>query len=517
MKREQQIQKLKNTKKYELVIIGGGATGLALALDGASRGYETLLLESYDFGKGTSSRSTKLLHGGVRYLAQGNISLVYEALHERNRLLSNAKNLSKKQAFIIPTQNYFSTLYYHLGLKIYDYLAGKCSIGKTQFLSKNEAREGLEGLKKDKVQFGVKYFDGVFDDARMALSLAKTAVDYNACVINYIEVINLLKDENAKLKGLVINDKIGKETLEISSSCIINATGVFSDTILQMDSHSSELIPSQGVHIVLDKEFFPSENALMIPKTSDKRVLFAIPWYSKVLIGTTDTQIQTISYEPQALEQEIDFLLESAAEYLQKKPTRKDIRSIFAGLRPLINSHTNKATKKLSRSHKIDLYESNLLSINGGKWTTCRAMAEETLEKAIKAGLLPFKECKTKTLFLSDYDENTKFGERLSVYGLKAKEILKLEQEGFGEKIHKNYPYTYAQILWALENEMAQNIEDILARRIRLLFIDAKACEECAVEVGKFIANHLKWDTKTLENELSSFLSLAKQYQVNEE
>ncbi|MCZ0771729.1 FAD-dependent oxidoreductase [Campylobacter hepaticus] len=321
-------------------------------------------------------------------------------------------------------------------------------------------------MKKEELQFGVSYYDACFDDARMAFSLAKTAYEFGACVLNYMNVTRFIKDDKGILKGLYVFDELNQKEFKINAKCIINATGVFSSEILRMDSSPSDIVPSQGIHIVVNKEFFPNENALIIPATSDGRVLFAIPWYDKVLIGTTDTKIEKVTYEPKALEEEIEFILENVAKYFEKKPKREDIKSIFVGLRPLIND-ANKDTKNLSRSHKIEVSKSNLISINGGKWTTCRIMAEQTINKAIDLALLSDKKCKSKDIKLSTYDKNLTFGERLSVYGLDAKAILNLEVKGLDKKIHKNYPYTYAQVFWALEEEMAQKIEYVLARRMR--------------------------------------------------
>lgn len=541
MKREYELQILRQTPSWDIIVIGGGATGAYIALDAVTRGFSVLLLESYDFAKGTSSRSTKLLHGGVRYLAQGNTSLVYEALHERNRFFQNAPNLCKQQQFIIPTNNFLKALYYHFGLKIYDFLATKDNrklhIEKTSYINKTDTLEKLKGIKEKMAQHGISYYDGCFDDARMNLSLIKTANKYGACILNYMKVTNFYKDyNNGMVKGVIAYDKLNQQEITIHAQCVINATGVFSnetskslneDNLLEKatktncfgDSFSPtyEITPSQGVHLVIAKEFFPNEVALMIPKTSDGRVLFCIPWYDNVLLGTTDTPLKTISIEPKALDEEIDFILKTAGEYLTKQPTRQDIKSVFAGLRPLVNSKHQTTTKELSRSHKIDISKKKLVSIIGGKWTTARAMAEDTLNKVMEEGLLETRICKTKEIMLEDCNETIKYGHRLSVYGTKAQEIIALEEkEEYAKKIHKDYPYTYAQVYWALEYEMAQNLEDILARRIRLLFIDAKASEECAKEVGKFVAKHANWNENKLYEEVQNFINLARHYQPKE-
>lgn len=515
MDREEELACLKKQDYWEVLIIGGGATGLALALDSASRGYKTLLLEAYDFTKGTSSRSTKLLHGGVRYLEQGNFSLVYEALHERNYLFLNAPWLCKKQGFVISTPSYFQNWYYYLGLKFYDLLAGKLNIGKSKKLSKSQIQTKLKGLKTQKIQNGICYYDGSFDDARMGISLAKTAHFYKACLLNYMEVQDFLRDEKNQIAGVKAYDKINHQAFKIKAKCVINATGVFSDSITQMDRIHAKITPSQGVHLVVDKTFFPNEDALLVPKTSDGRVLFIIPWYEKVLLGTTDTLVKEVSYEPKALKEEIDFILQTANEYLEKELSKEDILSVFVGLRPLI-SKQNQNTKELSRSHKIELSPNKLLSINGGKWTTCRIMAEETLNFAIKNGLLEPKICQSKHLKHYGYGESIDSSQRLRSYGLDSLELRKLEETELGKKIHPNYPFTYAQVFWALKYEMAQNIEDVLARRIRLLFIDAKACEECANEVNTFIAGYFNHSKERSEKEKQEFIKLVKQYQIKD-
>ncbi len=515
MKRLEQILRIKKEQLWNVVIVGGGATGLGIAVDCATRGYKTLLLERSDFAKSTSSRSTKLLHGGVRYLAQGNIPLVYEALHERSLLIRNAPHLCKPQAFVIPTTSIFSAFYYTIGLSIYDYMAGRLSLGKTRYLNREEVRKSLSGIKDLKMQAGVCYYDGQFDDARLGLSLARTAVENQACLINYMRVNQLLKNKEGKICGVEIEDVLEPSfKQQIYSQCVINATGVFSNEINQMDKDDSlSLVISQGIHLVFDAKILPNDNALIVPKTSDGRVLFAIPWHHKLIVGTTDTQIQNVAYEPLPLEEEIDFLLKTLNEYTTRKVNREDILSIFVGLRPLIKQK-NKASKNVSRSHKIHISESQLISINGGKWTTYRKMAEETIDFAIAKKLLPYQPCITKELPLYGYLNNRDFKDRLCVYGSDYRAILELEQKEaqLAQKIHPNYPYTYAQVLWALEYEMAETLEDVLSRRIRLLFLDAKASNEIAKEVGIFIGKYKNWSKKRLEKEIEDFKNLTKQY-----
>ncbi|MFQ6342008.1 FAD-dependent oxidoreductase [Campylobacter sp. VTCC 70190] len=511
---------------YDCIIIGGGASGLGIAFDCATRGYKTLLVEAKDFAKGTSSRSTKLLHGGVRYLAQGDFALVYEALHERQLLIQNAPHLCKKQAFIIPSENFFSTLYYTLGLKIYALMAGKMSLGKTTMLNKICLSQRLQGIKEKFLHSGVVYFDGQFDDARLALSLARSAEFHGACVLNYMKVSSLLKNEKGELSGVALEDKHpnaslrAKKSFEVRAKCIFNATGVFTNELNKMNDNtdsSLDIVPSQGIHLVLDRSFLPTDDALMIPKTADKRVLFAIPWHNKLLVGTTDTLIEKVSYEPKALDEEIDFVLNTFANYAIKKPSRKDVLSVFAGLRPLAAfKDKNQATKSISRTHKISVSKSKLISLNGGKWTTFRAMAEECIDEAIKHQLLEPKPCRTKDTRLFGYAEGLDFNERLSVYGSELKELKELEKNPeFAKTIHPHYAYTLAQVKWAISYEKALCLEDVLARRMRLLFLDAKAALQAAPSVASFMAKELGWSQDFLEQELANFTELAKSYQLH--
>ncbi|WP_104685091.1 glycerol-3-phosphate dehydrogenase/oxidase [Helicobacter bizzozeronii] len=508
MQRTTQLQQLPDS--LDVIIIGGGASGLGLALDAASRGYHTLLLEAHDFAQGTSSRSTKLLHGGVRYLAQGDFSLVYEALHERGTLMQNAPHLCAPQGFVIPCANLSSALFYGLGLKLYALMAGKLQLHRTDVLFKPQGI--LEGVKQEKCRHAVCYYDGQFDDARLALSLALSAHDHGALLLNYAQVKSLLF-ENDRVCGVVFENRINQQEIRLKARCVINATGVFTNTINHMDPSTQEnhITPSQGIHLVLDQKFLPSKHALMVPKTSDGRVLFAIPWHGKLLVGTTDTPVQEVSLEPKALPEEIDFLLNTLGEYLEQQPTRKDVLSVFVGLRPLMASSKVRATKKLSRSHKIYTAPSGLVHLNGGKWTTYRHMAQETLDACIQQGLLPAKTCCTRTLKLHGYTSED-LDPRLKVYGTHAQAILDLENANphLARLIHPNHPYTYAQVFWALEHEMAYRLEDVLSRRMRLLFLDARAALKCAREVGEFMGAYFGWDISYQEQEITQFETLAK-------
>jgi glycerol-3-phosphate dehydrogenase len=501
---------------WDLIIIGGGATGLGIALDGASRGYKTLLLEQSDFAKATSSRSTKLVHGGVRYMAQGDLLLVMEALHERGLMLKNAPHLTFNQEFVIPCYSIWDVFMYTVGLKFYDLLAGKLSLGKSYYINPEKALSRLPLLKREGLKGGVVYHDGQFDDSRMAFALAKTAVDKGATVLNYFKVISLQKDSDGKINGVTANDQATHKDYAIKGRTVINATGVFADDISRMDNPSAKqtLRPSQGVHIVLDKSFLQSDSAIMIPKTDDGRVLFAIPWFDEVVVGTTDTPLDTISIEPVALEKEIDFILKTAEKYLVRPPQRKDVLCIFAGLRPLAANPDNpSATKEVSRRHKITLSSSGLITIIGGKWTTYRRMAEETIDKAIKTGLVSNKKCLTKDMKLS-YTNHTDNHGRLFIYGDNAIDIAKMisGSPALGTPIDPRLPYCRAEILWICRNEMPLNIEDILARRTRALFLNARASAEIADEVAGLMAKEFGFDEKWQKDQAESYRELVKNY-----
>jgi glycerol-3-phosphate dehydrogenase len=403
MDRAAMLKKLETEKAWDIIIIGGGATGLGAAVDAASRGYKTLLIEQFDFGKGTSGRSTKLVHGGVRYLEQGNIKLVMEALRERGYLLKNAPHLTTALPFVVPVYSRVNKFYYGIGLKLYDVLSGKLSLGKTKLLSKKETIEHLPGIDEKKLKGGILYYDGQFDDARLAIELAITAAKYGATVLNYCEAIDLLK-ENNKVKGVVFEDLINEITYEANAKVVINATGVFTDRIIQMDDTEREALvePSQGIHLVIDKKFFPGNNAMMIPKTDDKRVLFAVPWHDKVVLGTTDTPVDEISFEPRPLEEEIEFVLNHANRYLAQTIKRNDVKSMFAGLRPLVRKRGTKTTAMLSRDHTIMVSKAGLVTITGGKWTTYRKMAEDAIDNAVFVAKLERKECITKKLSIGN-------------------------------------------------------------------------------------------------------------------
>lgn len=496
------INRIKTREKpWDFIIIGGGATGVGCALDATSRGFDVLLLEQNDFGKGTSSRSTKLVHGGVRYLAQGNLSLVREALKERGILLKNALHLVEKRAFIVPCYSFWQKFFYGTGLKIYNLLSGKYGFGASRILSKKETIEKLPNINQKNLSGGVLYFDGQFDDARLLIDLAKTAFEKGALLLNYARVFGFAENSGGKISAVNFTDEETGEVFEIKTKIVINATGAFCDAVRRFsDGHSKNIIaPSQGIHLVFDKSFLPGENALMIPKTSDGRVLFAIPFYNKTLVGTTDTPINKAELEPTAFENEIEFILETAKKYLAKPPEREDVLSVFVGIRPLIKSTNVKNTAALSRDHTIEIDEKNLLTITGGKWTTYRRMAQDAVNQALKLAGLDERKCIT---------------EKLKIKNDRAEFLRKIIEENtvLTEKIHKDFAYQKAEIVYAARFEMARNVEDVLARRTRILFLDATAAIQTAPLVAKIMAKELGKDEIWIERQIVDFDKTAKKY-----
>lgn len=502
---------------WDIAIIGGGATGMGIALDAAARGYSVILLEQHDFGKGTSSRSTKLVHGGVRYLQQGNISLVMEALKERGILLRNAPHLVHDLAFIVPNYAWWEAPFYGIGMKVYDLLAGKYGFGPSELLSKDEVLQHIPTLEQDGLRGGVKYHDGQFDDSRLLINLAQTAIEQGACLLNYAKVTRLNKDSTHYVKGLTFMDLESGESHTIEARSIINATGPFCDAVRKMDeADASDMIsPSQGVHIVLSRDFLPGNTAIMVPHTRDGRVMFAIPWHQHAVVGTTDTPIHDTPLEPMPLDEEIDFILETASGYLERDPTRDDILSVFTGIRPLVKAGDATNTAALSRDHTIHISSSGLLTIAGGKWTTYRKMAEDAVDHAIVLGHLQEQPCNTKELRIHGYHQHAdKFGD-LAFYGSDALQIQQLVREdaALGQQLHPELPIIAAQVVWAARHEMARTVEDVLARRTRALFLNAKATRQMAPEVARLLAVELKqtdaWQSRQvseLEETLRAYL-----------
>lgn len=523
MDRMKGIERLKTVDRWDLIVIGGGATGLGVAVDAASRGFKTLLLEQADFAKGTSSRSTKLVHGGVRYLAQGNVKLVKEALRERGYLLRNAPHLARRQAFIIPVYSFFQRIKYTAGLRLYDILAGRLGIGRSRYISRTKVIESIPGVRsvnkaQKNLKGGVLYYDGQFDDARLAIDLAATCEDLGGTVLNYSKVVALKKDDCQKIDGVSVQDMETGIQYDIASKVVINATGVFVDEIHRMDSGENEhtVQPSQGIHLVLPKRFLKTLNyALMIPETEDGRVLFMVPWHDHLLAGTTDTPLEEHVLEPRALQEEIDFILKTAEEYLTEKPTPQDVLSVFAGLRPLaVSGENNKSTKDISRSHSLQVSHSGLITITGGKWTTYRKMAEDTVDRAIQVFSLPGRPCLTKKMKIHGWQD---YGtDDWNVYGTDKEKINALIEENpaWAETLAPDWPYTYAEVVWAARNEMARSVEDVLSRRTRVLFLDAAAAIRMAPAIAAILKDELKKDALWEAEQIRSFMQLASEYMI---
>lgn len=507
--------KLKNKQRWDVIVIGGGASGLGIALDAASRGFTTLLLEQSDLAKGTSSRSTKLVHGGVRYLANGDLRLVYDALQERGILMSNAAHLVKRQSFVIPCYSALSKFKYYFGLKFYDLLSRSYSLGKSEALSRDEVTELFPGINPEGLVGGVEYYDAQFDDSRLAVNLAQTCVEQGGVVLNYFKVTGLIKN-GGKVQGVKARDMETGIEHTLHAKAVVNATGVFVDDILRMDVPDKKPLvkPSQGIHIVIKSSFLNSDCALMIPETADGRVLFAIPWHDHIIVGTTDTPIDEYAIEPMALDKEIEFILDTIKKYLKYPPGEKDILSVFAGLRPLAAPQDNSVkTKEISRSHKLFVSDSGLVTITGGKWTTYRKMAEETLEKIIEVGKLPKIDCITRNLKINGSTEVTSKS-HLAFYGSNEQDIGKLIREYpfLNNRIIDTMPYVEAEVIWAVRNEMARTIEDVLARRLRILFLDANAAMEAAPRVAELMRMELGYDKNWESNQLIQFNMVAANY-----
>jgi glycerol-3-phosphate dehydrogenase len=541
---------------YDIVIIGGGATGLGSAVDAASRGYKTLLVEQADFGKGTSSRSTKLVHGGVRYLAQGNIKLVREALAERGRLLKNAPLMTSTQPFVVPVFSLWEKFYYSAGLMLYDVLSGKLSLGKTRLLSRKKALELLPNINPKKVSGGILYYDGQFNDAELCIELAHTAERYGATILNYTKAVGFIKEKDI-IVGVELEDTLGAAVSSgggvavggdgangagqaagsdgaparrtVRCKCVINATGVFTDAVLQMDdSHADTLVyPSQGIHLVVDPKFFKGVNAMMIPKTDDGRVLFAVPWQGKVVIGTTDTHVDHIDLEPLPLAEEIHFVLEHFNRYTNASITKEDVLSVFVGLRPLVRSANagSNISSLLSRDHTLVVSPSRLVTITGGKWTTYRKMAEDAVNNAVfvakldgvgrsaKSGAASAaKKCITKDLPIGDLGAARELAAQLTLDEPMLGNYLDHEFAAFH---HITYAIRVVDVVVAARISYVRTVEDFLARRSRLLFLDARAAIQLAPSVATILQKELNWTNEEREAQLQSFIQLAQQYIIH--
>lgn len=502
--------------QWDFAIIGGGATGVGIAVDAASRGHRVLLLEQGDFGKGTSSRSTKLVHGGVRYLEQGNISLVMEALKERGLLRENAPHLVSDLAFVVPSYAWWEAPFYGLGLKLYQALSGKYGFGKSRLLSRKQTLQHLPNIETDGLRGGVMYYDGQFDDSRLLINLVTTAAANGATLLNYAPVTAFTRNRQGWIDGVVATDLESGRPFRARAKVVINATGAFCDGVRRFAEPEAPamIAPSQGAHLVFDRSFLPGDTAIMVPHTSDGRVLFAIPWHDHTLVGTTDTPIQEPTPEPVPMEREIDFILSTAARYLHKKPSRADILSAFAGIRPLVKSGDGTNTAALSRDHTIHIDQSGLLTITGGKWTTYRNMAEDCVNQAATLAQLDEKPCVTRGLRIhGHHPQAARFG-ALAVYGSDAPEIQRLiENDRSGEaRLHPALPCCGAEVIWAVRAEMARTVEDVLARRTRALFLNARAAIAMAPRVATIMARELGHDATWERDQVDAFTRVARNY-----
>jgi glycerol-3-phosphate dehydrogenase len=508
------------SKPWDVLVVGGGATGLGAAVDAASRGYRTLLVERFDFAKGTSSRSTKLVHGGVRYLEQFDLTLVLDALRERGHMLRNAPHLVHDLSFVVPAYSYRSFPYYGLGLKVYELLSGSLSLGRSEFLSRKTTLDRLPGIVGDGLRGGILYHDGQFDDARYAIALLRTFQDLGGTAINYVEAVGFL-ERGGKTVGIQARDREDDAIFDLQAKVVVNACGVNVQETLAMDNavHESFLAVSQGTHFVLPRTFFPGNTALMIPKTADGRVLFAIPWHGATIVGTTDEPVDRAIAEPRALVSEKKFLLDHIARYFGHAPSATEILSVWSGLRPLVKKGGVK-TSKLSRDHTILVSESGLVTVTGGKWTTYRRMGQDTIDHACQVASLPRRKSSTLDMKLhgwtADSPQTTSEWERVYGSDLPMLRALSSEHPGLESLLHPRLPFRMREVVWAARNEMARTVEDVLARRTRALFLDARAAIEAAPAVARILAGELNRSEAWMASDLADFIENAKGYLYQE-
>ena len=515
MTREEILRELGRGGEWDVLVVGGGATGLGTAVDAASRGYRTLLLEASDFAKATSSRSTKLVHGGVRYLQQGNVKLVLEALRERGRILRNAPHLAHRRAFVIPAYKWWQLPFYGVGLTIYDLLAGRERIGRSRILSRSRALRDLPTVRRDGLKGGIVYYDGQFDDARFAITLLRTLFDLGGMALNYARVTGLRK-QHGVVSGVVVEDCETGAQFDCAARIVVNATGIFSDVLRRIDDSGAKpmIAVSQGSHIVLPRDFLPGDTAMMIPRTSDGRVLFAIPWHDRVVVGTTDDPVPAPEYEPHSLPGERKFLLAHIERYLGRRPAENEIRSMWSGQRPLVRSSDAKNTAALSRDHTILISDSKLLTITGGKWTTYRKMAEDVMDRAASLCGLSKKASQTAGLRLHGWAEKPEAqNEWQRVYGadLPLLDVLAEDPELDG-LLHPELPFRRCEVAWAARHELARTVEDVLARRTRALFLDARASIEAAPAAAHLLARELARDAVWEHDQVAAFRRVAERY-----
>ena len=508
--------------RWDFVIIGGGATGLGCGIEAAARGYDSLLLEMHDFAKATSSRSTKLVHGGVRYLQQGNVSLVLEALKERGLLQQNAPHLVRNLAFVVPNYDWWEGPYYGIGMKMYDLLAGRQGFGRSKHLNRGDTLDHLPTIDPEGLRGGVIYYDGQFDDARLAVNMAQTAVEQGGTALNYMKVTDLKKNEHGVVTGVEAACQESENQYSIDAKAVINATGVFTDSIRRMDDPNAEptLRPSQGTHLVLDHSFLPGDTAIMIPETDDGRVLFAIPWHDRIVVGTTDEEVSAPELEPCPTPKEIDFLLEHAGRYLTKTPTPDDVLSVFAGIRPLVTDPSTPSeggTSEISREHVLHISKNGLVTISGGKWTTYRKMAEDTIDQAATLADLEDRPSVTENLPIHGWHEHPEQFGTFDQYGSDAPKLRQLirERPALDEQLDERLPVRAVQVVWAARHEMARTVEDVLARRTRSLLLDAQAALDIAPDVAALMAEEKGHDEAWEQRQVEAFRDVAAGYRLS--
>ncbi|XP_033728264.1 glycerol-3-phosphate dehydrogenase, mitochondrial-like isoform X2 [Pecten maximus] len=535
--RAQLIESLKRDE-FDVLVIGGGATGSGVAVDAVSRGLKTALVEKYDFGSGTSSRSTKLIHGGVRYLEKAVFNLdleqyrmVKEALTERANLIDIAPHLAYPFPIMLPIYKYWQIPYFWLGIKAYDFVAGKQNLKSSYYLGRKKALEIFPMLKKDKLRGALVYYDGQHDDARMNVSLAITAVRLGGSVMNYVEVLEVLKTPDSEGKPVVsgarVRDRMTGEEWNVKAKCVINATGPYTDRIRTMANPEEKKIcqPSQGVHVVLPDYYSPTSMGLLDPATSDGRIIFFLPWQKVTIAGTTDEACEVTDF-PSPTEKEIQFILSEIRHYLDPdvEIRRGDVLSAWCGIRPLVSDPNKADTQSIARNHIIEVTPDNLITIAGGKWTTYRHMAEETVDRAIAVcNLEPKAKCRTKGLLLDgahgytptffirlvqDFGLENDVAQHLaSTYGDKAFKVAKLASltgkrwPVVGKRLHEEFPYIEAEVRYAVK-EYACRAIDVLARRTRLTFCNVHAAEEALPRIVEIMAEELKWDKKKQKDEI---------------
>lgn len=506
----------RETQPWDVLVIGGGATGLGTAVEAASRGFRTLLIERSDFCKGTSSRSTKLAHGGVRYLEQLNLTLVLDALRERGHMLRNAPHIVHDLSFVVPAYSYQSLPYYGFGLKVYERMSGRLSLGASELLSRKETLERVPGVHSAGLRGGILYHDGQFDDARYAMALLRTFQDLGGTALNYVEAVGMI-ERGGKIIGVKARDCEQNATFDLAAKAVINACGVHAEQVLSLDGrqNASLLAVSQGSHFVLPRSFLPGTTALMVPKTADGRVLFAIPWHEATLVGTTDEPVSGIPSEPRSMASEREFLLDHIFRYFDRRPKPEEILSVWSGLRPLVRKNGAK-TSQLSRDHTILVAPSGLVTVVGGKWTTYRRMGQDTIDRAIEVASLPARKSETLDMKLHGWtlDTSGANSEWERVYGsdLPSLQTLSAQEPGLDALLHPRLPYRQREVVWAARYEMARTVEDVLARRTRALFLDARAAIEAAPVVACLLAKELKKNETWRDNQVTAFNEIAQGY-----